>query len=258
MKKISIITINLNNLLGLSKTVDSVKSQKEKNFEYIIVDGGSNDGSQLFINENSHFFDKIIIEDDKGIYDAMNKGISVASGEYLFFLNSGDYLLNSNSLKISLEKDVEIFQVKTSDNRIWGFDCDINLRNLLLYAIPHQATFYRKNVFERYDESYRIGADRKKNIQLYMNKCSFRIQTLCLTYYDTNGISSRNSYSNIKIEEALKMESELFGKELAMIISQWKRYQRIIRFLKKNKIFIISLKIYRKYSLFRYFFPKML
>lgn len=92
--KLSIITINLNNKDGLKKTLRSIDNQSNKNFEYLVIDGNSSDGSQDLIN-NSAFIDIKISEKDSGIYDAMNKGIQLAKGEYLLFLNSGDYLNNS-------------------------------------------------------------------------------------------------------------------------------------------------------------------
>ncbi|KPA34233.1 hypothetical protein AMR50_0875 [Leptospira interrogans] len=91
--KISIITINLNNLEGLRKTLESVKSQTYTNFELIVVDGGSTDGSFEYLKSNLDLIKKFISEKDKGIYNAQNKGISLSKGEYLVFLNAGDTLL---------------------------------------------------------------------------------------------------------------------------------------------------------------------
>jgi len=90
--KLSIITVNLNNKSGLQKTIDSVISQTYKDFEWIIIDGGSTDGSKELIEQYSQYITYWISEPDKGIYNAMNKGIVQAKGEYLQFLNSGDAL----------------------------------------------------------------------------------------------------------------------------------------------------------------------
>jgi glycosyltransferase involved in cell wall biosynthesis len=92
MPKLSIITINYNNLEGLQRTVESVVNQTWQEFEYIVIDGGSTDGSADFIESQSETIDYWVSEPDKGIYNAMNKGIAKASGEYLLFLNSGDHL----------------------------------------------------------------------------------------------------------------------------------------------------------------------
>ncbi len=88
--KLSIITVNLNNKDGLQKTIDSVISQTFKDFEWIVIDGGSTDGSKELIEKYSDYISYWVSEPDKGIYNAMNKGIKVAKGDYLEFLNSGD------------------------------------------------------------------------------------------------------------------------------------------------------------------------
>ena len=90
--KLSIITVNLNNRDGLQKTIDSVISQTFKDFEWIEIDGGSTDGSKELIEQYAEHFSYWVSEPDKGIYNAMNKGIKVAKGKYLLFLNSGDGL----------------------------------------------------------------------------------------------------------------------------------------------------------------------
>src|SRR5215213_3812369 len=99
MPQFSIISINLNNAEGLQKTFDSVFNQTFTDFEYIIIDGGSSDGSEEIIKENADKFSYWVSEKDDGIYDAMNKGIAKATGDYLLFLNSGDHLLDSSILQ---------------------------------------------------------------------------------------------------------------------------------------------------------------
>ena len=97
--KLTIITINYNNLEGLKRTVESVLNQTWQEFEYIVIDGGSNDGSAEYIESQSEHIDYWVSEPDKGIYNAMNKGIAKARGEYLLFLNSGDHLYSAKVLE---------------------------------------------------------------------------------------------------------------------------------------------------------------
>ena len=99
---ISVITINYNNHAGLLKTIDSVVNQTYNNFEYIIIDGGSTDGSVDVIYKYADRIDYWVSEPDKGIYNAMNKGIDVAKGEYCIFLNSGDSFCDYQTLSLSL------------------------------------------------------------------------------------------------------------------------------------------------------------
>ena len=87
MSKISIITINYNDLKGLQKTFNSVVNQSNKDFEYLVIDGGSSDGGKEFLEQNSDQLAYWISEKDSGIYNAMNKGIRAATGDYLLFLN---------------------------------------------------------------------------------------------------------------------------------------------------------------------------
>src|SRR5258706_1204581 len=94
--KISIITINLNNKDGLANTIQSVIGQSCDDYEYIVIDGASVDGSVEVINKYRDRIDYWVSEKDSGIYQAMNKGIKASSGDYLWFLNSGDSLVNED------------------------------------------------------------------------------------------------------------------------------------------------------------------
>ena len=109
-KFISVVTINFNNDKGLERTIDSVKKQINKSyFEYIIIDGNSNDNSIDEINKNKSLIDNLIIEKDEGIYDAMNKGISLAKSEYIIFLNSGGIKIDKPDKPPSLINIFESF-----------------------------------------------------------------------------------------------------------------------------------------------------
>ena len=87
-RKLSIITVNYNNLQGLQKTISSVLNQTWKEFEYIVIDGASTDGSVDFLENQGKYLDYWVSEPDKGVYQAMNKGIKKAKGEYLLFLKT--------------------------------------------------------------------------------------------------------------------------------------------------------------------------
>jgi len=95
---LSIITVNLNDVEGLKKTMTSVLEQTWQEFEYIVIDGGSTDGSKEYIESFSDKISVWVSEPDAGIYNGMNKGIKVANGEYLLFLNSGDHLFDNRVL----------------------------------------------------------------------------------------------------------------------------------------------------------------
>ena len=97
--KLSIITINYNNARGLERTIKSVICQTFTNYEYIIVDGGSTDGSLEVINKYADHISKWVSEPDEGIYNAMNKGTRMASGEYFNYMNSGDCFCDAHVLE---------------------------------------------------------------------------------------------------------------------------------------------------------------
>ena len=132
--KLSIITVNLNNKTGLEKTVKSVCSQTFEEFEFIIIDGGSTDGSLDIIKRYEDNISCWVSEQDKGVYNAMNKGIKMAKGEYLQFLNSGDSLINSDVLnKVFKENKTEdiIFLLTDTIQRVRSGEFDIKMANCL-------------------------------------------------------------------------------------------------------------------------------
>lgn len=209
--KLSIITINYNNAEGLRKTMESVRKQTYHDFEYIIVDGASTDGSVEVIREYENqlnITDSTIhllwsSEKDNGIYDAMNRGIRKAKGEYTLMLNSGDYFVDECVLeRIMPELDgTDIVQgnivVGQEDKEIikCGYGkSDISFIDVMKGHFLHQASFCKKDLFERYgyfDESYRINGDT-----VFYAKClgfgnaSFRYVNQSIAYFDATGISA--------------------------------------------------------------------
>lgn len=209
--KLSIITINYNNAAGLKKTLDSVAVQTYTDFEHIIVDGASSDGSVDIIREYEnqlHITHSTVnllwsSEPDNGIYDAMNRGIRKAKSEYTLMLNSGDYLVDECVLgRIIPELDgADIVQgniiIAKEDKEIikCGYGkSDISFIDVMKGGFLHQASFCKIDLFERYgyfDESYRINGDT-----VFYAKClgfgdaTFRYINQNIAYFDTTGISA--------------------------------------------------------------------
>lgn len=152
--KVSVITINYNNLAGLKKTVQSVMQQNCKEAEHLIIDGGSADGSKEFILEHQHLFAYWVSEKDKGIYDAMNKGILNAKGTYLLFLNSGDYLYQPGVLKKVLP-ELTVAPIVYGDMKIdirgklkSGYMPDVlSVEHMIQDTLWHPVTFVQKQLF---------------------------------------------------------------------------------------------------------------
>ena len=214
--KYSIITINYNNKEGLETTIQSVLGQTYEDFEYIIIDGGSTDGSVEVIKKYAPQIDYWVSELDNGIYNAMNKGVKKASGDYLNFMNSGDTYHSTSALEsiagLHSDDDIIIGGYYESTRGITHVipPQEITLLTLLKFTINHQATFLKRKLFDKrlYDESYMIMADAKFNFQaIILDNCSVKITEIIISDYDTNGISS--NYDLYKAERE-KFLSELF------------------------------------------------
>lgn len=221
--KYSIITINLNNKVGLEKTIKSVINQTYSNFEYIIIDGGSTDGSVEIIKKYSDKIAYWVAEPDKGVYNAMNKGILKAKGDYLNFMNSGDCFHSMTILTEVMEKSngesiimggyfdaetLSVYHVKASS---------ITLLTLLKEPFNHQATFYSRKLFNNrlYDENLYIQADWKFNMQsIVIDNCSIKIIDTIIADYDFNGISA--THSKLRQDERKKVLQELYPARVLM------------------------------------------
>jgi glycosyltransferase involved in cell wall biosynthesis len=205
-KKISIITINYNNLEGLKKTVASVVSQTWRDFEYIVIDGGSTDGSAAYIESQSDKITYWVTEPDTGIFNAMNKGILKSKGKYLQFLNSGDWLFDENVLdKISSNLvDCDILYgnvVKVNPNNENYLEKSPQEKNITLDTffrgtLSHGASFIERNLFSQYglyDEELKIVSDWKFFlIALGLNNSKMKFVDVEVLFFDMTGISNVN------------------------------------------------------------------
>lgn len=222
---LSIITINYNNALGLRKTVESVLTQSIHDFEYIVVDGASTDGSVEYLSNNCQLSTvncKFISEADKGIYHAMNKGIRMASGEYVHFLNSGDWLVDNfvveNMLKLLKSQssiidygtkaieglyplDILVGNVITvrPDGKVrYGKNNTSQPTALTFYwgTIEHTSAYIRRALFDTigmYDEQLKIVSDWKWYLDAVVNhSVKVAFADMYVSYFDSTGISSMN------------------------------------------------------------------
>ena len=230
--KLSIITINYNHVEGLRNTINSVISQSYQDFEWVIIDGGSKDGSRELIEQYQHHFSSWCSEPDKGVYNAMNKGIAQAHGDYLLFLNSGDYLCDKGVLHAVMNKDLDadilvgyIYREKKGKMLLdKGHNIDtLSATDLLMNSLPHQATFIRRDLFDKfgmYDESYRIVSDWKFFMQtIVFGNVSVKSLEMPITIYECDGISDTNPTLNA--QERDKVVHELFPPRI------WQDYENL-------------------------------
>lgn len=201
--KLSIITINLNNREGLEKTIRSVKEQTFTGYEYLVVDGGSTDGSIDVIINQLDSISRWIAEPDRGIYNAMNKGIGMAGGEYCLFLNSGDWLDAKDTLTRVFEKNISADII--SGNMAY-FDSGkqaveyiiespeiLTAKTLFTGSLPHQATFIRRQLFNEYglyNEEMKIAADWQFFLKVLLeHQVSYEHVDVLVSYFNMEGIS---------------------------------------------------------------------
>jgi glycosyltransferase involved in cell wall biosynthesis len=201
--KLSIITINLNNKSGLEKTIQSVASQTYTDFEYIVIDGNSTDGSLDIIKQYEQKINYWISEKDKGIYNAMNKGILKSNGEYCLFLNSGDYLGDYNVLlnifNISFNEDFVVGSIildgkDKPEKREIPDDKSLTFRHFMYLALPHQGTFIKRSLFHKlglYKEGIELSSDWEFFLVAIL-KYGATLKKIpeIVSIYDLDGISS--------------------------------------------------------------------
>jgi glycosyltransferase involved in cell wall biosynthesis len=224
--KLSVITINLNNADGLHRTIESVSNQTFKDFEFIIIDGGSTDASKEVITKYSQQITYWVSEKDTGIYNAMNKGIVNAKGEYLHFLNSGDFLYNQTVY-------ADLFSNDFNEDIIYGNRVEINsygknkklnrglhksalkFKEVYDESLFHTCTFIKRRLFNNfglYDENFKIVSDYGFFLNaIGLHSVSVRYIDLTVSYFDMSGISKNPAFSGLREKEAKEIRQKLLS-----------------------------------------------
>ena len=233
--KISIITVCYNSRDTIEKTFQSIKSQSYQNIEYIVVDGGSNDGTLKIIELYNKEITKYISESDKGLYDAMNKGIALATGELIGILNSDDVFTDNkvieNIIKFHKKNNVDaslgnVTQFSKGGKTVRKYSAKNWIPEKLKFGFmpPHPSIFFKKELFEKhgnYHLDYVSGADYELIVRFFLkHNISWKFSNITTTAMLIGGISSSGVSSYL-----------LISKE-------------IIRALSRNGIRFNSLKIY--------------
>jgi len=252
---LSIITINYNNSIGLEKTIQSIVPQTFRDFEYLVIDGNSTDDSLEVIKKNITAIHFSIIEPDTGIYNAMNKGVKAAKGEYLLFLNSGDVLNGEAALKDFINHPDFVGDIIYGDYQFEkGEKLYPDVLTPLFFvksSLPHQSTFFKREVFDQmglYEEYYSIVSDRSFYIKCFLsNQFLFKHVPYSLSIYDLSGISNNPEHTENQASENTIMFQEQFGvfyedyKKMLLLQSQLNQARRetvsgiLMRFVNKIK-----------------------
>ncbi len=224
--KVSIITVSLNSEKTIEKTINSVISQDHKNIEYIIIDGGSKDNTLKIVNKYKSSITKIISEKDKGIYDGINKGIQIATGDIISLIHSNDIFVDTNVIskidnifKNSTDFDIILanlaFKKNLNEERITRYYSAKNFKPWMLrigFSPPHSSAFFRSEVFKQvglYQTNFKIAGDFEYFVRCFLKyKLKFNYLNECLVYMSTGGTSGKNMLSYLisskEINQSLK------------------------------------------------------
>jgi putative colanic acid biosynthesis glycosyltransferase len=210
--KISIITVNLNNAYGLEITIKSVRCQTNTNYEFIIIDGKSDDDSMVIIENNKDIIYYFVSESDKGIFDAMNKGLDIATGDFVIFLNSGDSFYDKNIIDYVINNITSLdkiyfgcAKIYHDDNTFYLFPkLDSNKENItkfLKYYLPcHQAIFFPKIFYtkNRYNLQFKNASDEDFKIKAIL-EYKYDFFNIIISFFVLGGNSSAiNSLKKVK------------------------------------------------------------
>lgn len=207
MPKISVVTICYNEP-KLEKTCKSIVDQTCQDFEWVVVDGGSDEKTQKIWDRYKYRIDKFVSESDNGIYNACNKGIKLADGEYIIFMNAGDVFYNENVLKAVtalmettgadvIYGDHEFSFEEKNKNKISHYPQILTPDFFITSNLCTQSVFIKKDIFNIYgnfNEKYKIAADYDKWIQFFKAGKIFKYIPIIISSYDMNGISGNSDF----------------------------------------------------------------
>lgn len=231
MLKLSIVTVCFNDLVGLKKTAASILENSDLVFEWVVVDGGSSDGSSDYIRTNT-LISRYIIEADKGIYDAMNKGTNIALGEYVVYLNAGDVFNGREALKQLVDmihSDVDIIfsgALFTIGNKALRYRAPRSIRSVW-HSVPanHQATIFRRTLLGNnpYNIEYKICGDYELIARLSNCNVTCQVVDVPLVCFELGGVSTLR-INRLSIE-AFKIQRRVLKQSTAICCISWVRRQ---------------------------------
>lgn len=222
MVKFSIITVVKNNVFEIAKTINSLHSQQFKNFEHIIIDANSHDGTSQIIKKKINSKIKYYREPDAGIYDAINKGINFSRGQYVGILHAGDFFSSANILSEINRRikkydiffgNIIFFDKKINILRYWKKSL-INLNLYNAYKIPHTTMFIKRKAFQEvgsYNLNYRISSDTDFILRVCQKKYKVFYLNKVVVYMKSGGVSSSYKSFIQKAREDLSIYLKYFG-----------------------------------------------
>lgn len=239
MNKLSIITICYNEP-NLEKTCQSIVNQTWQDFEWVVIDGGSNKETLDIFEKYKYRINKFISEPDNGIYNACNKGIKIAEGEYLIFMNAGDTFYDNEVLKLFncfIEKnkadvyygncECSLMQENNIGDFVSNYPKELTKEFFINSNICTQGTFILKSLFDKYglfNENYKVVADFEKWLQFFNDGVIFKRIPVIVAVYDLNGISSNKKNRKLVSTERESLFRRYYTK--SEIIAEEKKYKK--------------------------------
>lgn len=241
---ISIITVVKNGVLTIERTILSVIKQDYSDFEYIIIDGVSTDGTLAILNKYSNNIKIIISEPDTGIYDAMNKGIAVATGDWIYFLGCDDILYDSSTLtKVFSNNIIGVDVLYGNVEFLYShkiFDGEFNFEKLCTKSPCHQAIFYRKELFKRFgnfDTNYINTSDYVFNVKTFCSRVHWKYIDQIIAIYNETG-ASFSSKDKTYLKENFAIRFNNFSPFVSDIAVSKIFYSSYFQFLLSHKLSI--------------------
>jgi glycosyltransferase involved in cell wall biosynthesis len=245
--KVSIITVIYNNKENFVKTLNSVKAQNYANIEFIVVDGGSTDGTPDIIKANEQLIGKWISEKDKGIYDAMNKGIGLATGDYIWFLNGGDMIYSEETLNdiFSLHKNADVYYGDTElvddEGKSYGKrklktpPKHLTWKSMIDgMVVTHQSLIIKKDIVLEYNLKYRHCADIDWTIRILKSSETTVNTQKTISKFLLGGYSRKNTISSLF--ERINILSKHFNVFYVLVNHIKLAFKFIIHIIKYRKI----------------------
>lgn len=249
--KISIVTINFNNASGLKDTIQSVLAQNYDAIEHVVIDGASTDGSQAVLEEFRPQLGYALSEPDTGIYNAMNKGVRAATGDYLLFINSGDILIDAEVIAkcvaLGFDKELiigDLLFINGEERKIWKPAQLLTFDLFCSMGIPHPTTFIKRELFDKvglYDEGYKIISDWKFfMLAVCKHDCSYKRIDIVVAGFMEGGISTLESNRPLMLDERKRAIEESFSAFLPDYEELWasRKQLRKLRYTIKIKKFL--------------------
>jgi len=247
MKRITIITVVYNDLAGIKKTRESIERQTYQNYEWVIIDGDSSDGTKEFVSNIRDEHVLVVSERDHGIYHAMNKGISISKGEYVVFLNAGDFfesdiVLGNVSEKIAQSNsEVDVLfcgaylNFKNGNKR---YRPTRRIENYIWHGLPanHQATFFKRSLLDAqsYSDKYILSGDYYIIAELYNRGIECEYLEEAIVNFSIGGFSYKNPV--LAIKEAYLIQRDVLRTHLMLRLASMVRRiaANLVVYIKQN------------------------